>query len=174
MAFSTRRGRPRTPPREQTDPGTPELRLKHALGVTAEPIDLCFARQLINADQHWSGLHLRWLYTLRYGAPNLTTRYTDTECGPASDNNADEWRIAREAEYHTAITLLHAHQRYESVMRLCVFNESPVFLNPHLRERAWQEPVLARQLERSYRTLTEGLDLLARHWQRDKKGTKRP
>lgn len=39
MAFTTQRGRPRKPVL-QHDLGTPELRLKNALGVTAEPIDL--------------------------------------------------------------------------------------------------------------------------------------
>ena len=79
MAFSTRRGRPPRPRLDDNDNGTPELQFKRALGVTREPIDLCLERNLITPDHHWCSLHLRWLYTLRYGAPAITTRYADKD-----------------------------------------------------------------------------------------------
>jgi hypothetical protein len=163
MAFSTRRGRPRSQP-EQLDPGTPELRLKHALGLTTEPIDLCLSRNLITPGQHWCGLHLRWLYTLRYGAPVITSRYTDTAHTPAMAEETEDWRAMREKEYHDAIALLKQHKRYECVMRLCVFNELPAFLSPPLRRRADAEKSLAEQLAYTHHKVTEGLDILVLHW----------
>ncbi len=169
MAFSTLRGRPRATTRViDTDSGTPELRLKHAMGITAEPIDLCLSRGLITPDQHWCGLHLRWLYTLRYGAPVTTSRYMDRlDCQPAAEQD-ENWRQMREQEYHDSIALLKSQRRYEPVMRLCVFNELPAFLNHSLKERAWSDPALAHQLLRSHHSLREGLDILVKHWRRNK------
>ena len=165
MAFTTQRGRPRsTAP--VTDAGTPELRLKHALGLTAEPIDLCLEKKLIAPEHHWSGLHLRWLYTLRYGAPNLTTRYADREAPSAAATEDPAWRAMREREYHAATELLTSNARYECVMRLAVFNELPAFLSVTLRERAWNDEAIAERLMRQHHQLREGLGLLAHHWRR--------
>lgn len=163
MSFTTRRGRPRTAP-AGADRGTDELRRKHAAGLTAEPIDACLARGIITNQHHRSGLHLRWLYTLRYGAPSLTSRYLAQQGQRASPVECEAWRQEREREFHTACSLLHTHRRYEPVMRLAVFNEWPAFMNPQLRDRAFHAPALAEQLEATRRALCEGLDLLARHW----------
>lgn len=165
MSFTTRRGRPRKPP-EATDFGTPELRFKHAHGLTMEPIDLCHERGIITQTQHWCGLHLRWLYTLRYGAPGLTTRY-DPEWD-AAPRQADDptWRRQREAEYLEATALLRTGRHYEPVMRLSVYNELPAFLSPALRERAFADAAMAARMELAQRCLLEGLDLLAVHWKR--------
>lgn len=167
MAFTTRRGRPRNTPTPDQDPGTPELRLKHALGLTAEPIDLCLARGLITEAEHWCGLHLRWLYTLRYGAPSLTTRYLDPEAGQSASESS-EWRALREEEYHRAVALLKQHRYYEPLMRLCIFNETPVFLHAGLRPKAWESPALRERLAASHQQVKEGLILLTTHWKRKK------
>lgn len=163
MAFSTSRGRPRIN-QAATDIGTPELRLKHALGLTAEPIDLCIARALITTEQHWCGLHLRWLYTLRYGAPVLTTRYADKAESPITQDEAQQWRELREMEYHESIALLKQRQRFECVMRVCVFNELPAFLSHTLCKRASSDVALAHQLMQTHRKMVEGLDILVHHW----------
>ncbi len=164
MAFSTRRGRPRAQTTPANDPGTPELRMKHALGLTHEPIDLCLARGLVTPDQHWCGLHLRWLYTLRYGAPSLTTRYVDTPSAAAEAEDSAHWRALREQEYADAITQLKTSQRYECIMRLCVFNELPSFLNHRLRQQAWSNPALTQQLTQAEQRTREGLELLVTLW----------
>ncbi len=165
MAFSTQRGRPRNA-LPHIDVGTPELRLKHALRLTAEPIDLSLEKKLITAEQHWCGLHLRWLYTLRYGAPNLTTYYTDrAQSGsPAIDDPL--WRAQREREYMEASHRLKSSRYYERVMRLCVHNELPAFLSPALTARAKTNPALARELIHTHTQLRNGLDVLALLWRR--------
>ena len=166
MAFSTQRGRPRKPLNDN-DVGTPELRLKHALRLTAEPIDLCLEKRLITEQQHWCGLHLRWLYTLRYGAPKLTTIYVDPhEPGSAPLREDEDWRAMREREYGLATDLLKTQRRYECVMRLAVYNERPAFLDQTLYERALHEPPLAQELSRMHLRLRDGLELLVKHWQR--------
>lgn len=163
MAFTTRRGRPKAPA-TTTDLGTPELRLKHALGATTEPIDLCLSRELITPEQHRCGMHLRWLYTLRYGAPVITTRYGDRLDAPAASEESDGWRASREEEYHTATALLKQHRRYDAVMRVCIYHELPACLNPVLRARAWGDASLTDALWRSHHRLREGLDILHIHW----------
>ncbi|MEJ0009844.1 MAG: hypothetical protein WDN72_04545 [Alphaproteobacteria bacterium] len=165
MAFSSKRGRPRKPP-AVLDLGTPELRLKHAVGLTAEPIDLCLARKLIDEAQHWCALHLRWLHTLRYGAPPLTTRYTDRGGSPPVCDDAT-WRAGREQEYADAVTLLRTHRCERPVIRLAIFNEAPPFLDLALCKRAWGDASLARRLDAQRRELDEGLALLSRHWRRE-------
>lgn len=165
MAFTTRRGRPKKAAAEGVDVGTPELRFKHAHGLTAEPIDQCLERQLITEAHHWCALHLRWLYTVRYGAPSLTTRYDSGSAGPRTADDP-AWRRQREAEYHAATALLRTGVHYEPVMRVCVYNEWPAFLDPRLLARTWDEPALAARLERARQQLIDGLDVLAAHWKR--------
>ena len=164
MAFSQRRGRPPGPKADGPDLGTPELCFKRAHGITQEPIDYLLEQGLINAKHHWCGLHLRWLYTLRYGAPVITTRYADRLEQSTTPQQDPEWQSMREREYMLAAALLKQANRYEPVMRLSVFNEQPAFLSPVLRKRAWSEPALAHQLNRQHQLLLEGLTLLASQW----------
>jgi len=174
MAFSTRRGRPPRPRLDGNDAGTPELQFKRALGVTREPIDLCLERKLITPDQHWCSLHLRWLYTLRYGAPIVTTRYVDKDSQYAMDEDKLQWRALREKEYHAAVIQLQRARRYEPVMRVSVFNETPAFLSATLMRRAWGEPTLALALERSHRVFLHGLDILVGEWKTQRSNQRNP
>lgn len=168
MAFTTQRGRPRKPVLH-ADLGTPELRLKHALRLTAEPIDLCFEKGLITQDHHWCGLHLRWLYTLRYGAPSLSTYYGDRDppAAPLTDTDTN-WREMREREYNSAASRLRQYRRYEPVMRLAIHNEMPAFLDAGLLAKAPSSPALALRLDRLLGELTEGLDILSTLWRRSR------
>lgn len=164
MAFTTRRGRP---PREGTDTpdyGTPELRSKRMLGITVEPIDLCLERGIISERQHWCGLHLRWLYTLRYGAPSLTASYLRERMPRATQSECEQWRASREREYLDATQMLHAHKLSQQVIRVAIHNELPCFLSPALRQHAWNDPALAHRLELSRHRLTDGLQLLVGLW----------
>lgn len=168
MAFTSQRGRPRKSLPE-FDFGTPELRLKHALRLTAEPIDICLEKLFITPQQHWCGLHLRWLYTLRYGAPSLCAHYADSASAPNQLQSDDPaWRVLREKEYHEAIGLLKNNHYYECVMRLVVYNESPVFLNSRLQNVAITNHALYTELTRSRTQFCNGLDLLAGLWQKIK------
>lgn len=167
--FTTQRGRPRKiiP---HYDTGTPELRLKHALRLTAEPIDLCLERMFITPEQHWCGLHLRWLYTLRYGAPNLTAYYADRDTTASTVKDVDDpaWRSRREQEYHKAIQSLKIEGHYECVMRLAVYNESPAFLNVSLQKSSGKKAYLCTALNQIHRELCAGLDILALQWKKIK------
>lgn len=164
MAFSSRRGRPRAIS-GVPDQGTPELRSKRALGITAEPIDLCLARGIISADEHRSGLHLRWLYTLRYGAPSVTTRYLLDDAA-TSGITCEQWRSAREEEYLLATRLLKSRRLDQPVLRLTIYNELPAFLNPAMQKQSWHQPPLAERLESLRLQVSDGLSLLTSHWRK--------
>lgn len=165
MSFSTRRGRP-AKPKLMRDNGTPELQAKHRLGLTGEAIDLCLERQLISREQHWAGLHYRWLYTVRYGAPSLSSHWwrlcNEGHTGTRTENGA--WRAAREQEYSEARTLLMRHGKYEPVMQVAVYNDIPCFLRPDLLQMALARPALLDRIEQERGHFSEGVKLLAEHW----------
>ncbi|MBA4274467.1 MAG: hypothetical protein C0436_02305 [Alphaproteobacteria bacterium] len=166
MSFSTRRGRP-AKPKIVHDTGTPELQAKKSVGLTMEAIDACLERELITREQHWAGLHYRWLYTVRYGAPSISShwwRLTEQARGPRTDNI--DWRTAREQEYAEARNLLMMHRLYESVMQIAVYNETPCFLRPDLLQQALARPALLARIESESALFIRGLELLATHWRR--------
>ncbi len=169
MGFSTRRGRPRKNKCEERDRGTPELRAKRRCGITSEAIDLCLARSIINSDQHWCGMHLRWLHTLRFGVADAKTSYAThfRETGGVSPRE-DSWTDEREQEYGAAIDLLKSSSTLLPVMKICVYNEKPAFLYPPLTMSAkeWRMHVLT--FESNITPLREGLDGLVRIWIRNR------
>jgi len=166
MSFSTRRGRPRKE-REAADRGTPELCAKRELGLTTEPIDLCLNRRLITREQHWCGLHLRWLYTIRYGAPTLTSHWWKLlEEGHGSREDNPDWRAAREEEYAQARTLLAREGCYEAVMRIAVYNEMACFLRPDIMERVLRNPSLLARIGQEQKRFVEGLESLQHLWKK--------
>lgn len=159
LNFPRKRGRPKTS-RPNFDTGTPELVMKRALGTTAEALDLCVEREIITSAQHWCGIHLRWLHTLRYGVPGI--RAVDPTHIKGFDNKIidAEWRSAREREYHEAMNILHKQGYAALVTRICIYNERPLFLNIKL-------PVTekrAREIETTINDLKKGLDVLDIHW----------
>jgi hypothetical protein len=166
MAFSTRRGRPKSA-RPSTDMGTPELQRKRRAGLTQEAIDLCLEKGLITPSLHWCGLHLRWLYTLRYGAPGISSALHRFYDAPAAKPDDPAWRSAREAEFAEAATMLRHHKRYAPVAQLAIFNERPRFLNDAWRKAAWENRRTRDTILTEYQWMHEGLCLLERCWKPD-------
>ena len=123
LPFPKRRGRPRRV-REEKDLGTPELMRKRAEGETSEALDLCFARQLITNEEHWCGMHLRWLHTLRFGTNSI--RAMDPARLKLGETAYDpHWLEAREREYQEAIAILRQSKCLALIMGLCIYNERP-------------------------------------------------
>jgi hypothetical protein len=160
MAGSSRRGRPKSC-RPAHDHGTPELREKRRLALTSEPIDLCLERMLITRSQHWSGMHFRWLYTIRYGVPVPKAVDLTQEGISGTLLHQDIERQAEcEEEYGQALEALRQHRCLDAVMALCVFGRIPASLyrsfmtsiNPAHRHEIFQ--------------IREGLDVLATLWRR--------
>lgn len=129
MTFSRKRGRPRSTAPAGIDIGTPELIHKRAFSLTAEAIDICLERELISADEHWCAIHLRWLYTLRYGAPSVHAIDPTHMGGRECTNDNPEWRKEREREYLDALKTLGSHTHVQRLLGLCVFNQRPQMLH---------------------------------------------
>lgn len=124
MAFSTRRGRPRKDPLiEKTDLGTPELRQKRQLSLTTEAIDLLLQKDIITHDQHWCGLHFRWLYTLRYGAPSVQSLDPASINGMIHPRIYTEWQEEREQEWKAALEILTRYGCLPAVRDCCIHND---------------------------------------------------
>ena len=141
MGFSTRRGRPKTT-QERLDKGTPELRQQRRYGQTREPLDQMLHIKQISEPQHRAGMHFRWLYSLVFGMPHLTSPDFDTlNKGGYCRTDDPAWRIAREEEYHEAVHLLQDDGHLQATQALCIFHE-----------------VLNRK------EFEDGLTLLAHHW----------
>ena len=138
LSFRKRRGRPKKNlPRHDT--GTPELVMKRLMGHTMEALDLFLERRLISQRQHWCGIHLRWLYTLRHGAPTLQAISPVHVGGFEAKPDDPLWRSAREKEYNQAIRLLAAKGHALIVLNLCIYNEKPLFLK-QLSMQKWCTP----------------------------------
>ena len=161
LRFPRKRGRPRKP-LPCHDTGTPELVMKRLLGETAEALDLCLERGLITRQQHWCGIHLRWLYTLRHGAPSVRA-IDPTHLGGVDIKTDDpQWREAREKEFHNAVAVLAASGHALIVMNICIYNERPRFLSMY-------RPVKLKECRDTKKTITglqEGLEVLSNHWER--------
>ena len=167
LSFPRRRGRPKNI-QKGTDTGTPELVMKRLMGETIEALDLCLERGIITSAQHWCGIHLRWLYTLRHGAPGV--RALDPTHLGGCDIKVDDplWRTARELEYHEAITLLAQSGHALLIMNLCIYNERPAFLSRlHGATFAQMKP-----RQRAILNVREGLDKLVTLWKRGKVETR--
>lgn len=154
------RGRPKKPIPSGTDYGTPELAMKRAHGATAETLDLCLERGLITPPQHWCGIHLRWLFTLRHGAPSLRSLNPTHLGGHTPKMDDPEWRASREQEYRDAMHALALSGQVTLLMNVCVYNERPSFLTP---AKSREE---ARRAHQNLAGLGNGLDILAQLWGR--------
>jgi hypothetical protein len=161
LHFPKKRGRPRIQ-RPMRDSGTPELVMKRARQETAEAFDLCLERGIITPEQHWCGIHLRWLYTLRYGAPGVRALDPTHLGGREVKLDDPDWRIAREMEYTTAIQALNERGATTLLLSLCIHNERPAFLRrPTNLSRPHGEKTM-----RDIRILCDGLDTLDLLWRR--------
>lgn len=159
FSFSNRRGRPKSE-RPKFDTGTPETVMKRLQGTTSEALDLCLERGIINKRQHWCGVHLRWLYTIRYGAPSVSAVqlcYYDGGKGRPED---ESWRMQREKEYNDAISQLAKVGQSLLLLNLCVYNERPKFLNYSLAEMQQNFESISDSIIR----LRSGLDILSDLW----------
>jgi hypothetical protein len=122
MAFSSKRGRPRKITSAiRRDLGTEQLQAKRQQNLTIEPFDLLLAKSIISEDEHRAGIHLRWLYTLKNGAPNISAMAMDMQYGRELRCESDSWRARREAEYDAALEVLKANAAVELILDAAVY-----------------------------------------------------
>jgi hypothetical protein len=164
LTFPRRRGRPKSAPRGH-DGGTPELAQKRRMGATTETLDLCLQRGIISEGQHWCGIHLRWLYTLRHGAPGVRAVDPTHLGGLELKSDDPQWRAAREQEYREAIRGLMLRGHVPLIMNTCIYNERPAFLSMRAGARGSRLEAATESLMQ----LREGLDILVALWGRQGK-----
>lgn len=162
LTFSRSRGRPKNN-RPMIDTGTPETVMKRLLGVTTEALDLCLEHGIITQKQHWCGIHLRWLYTLRHGVPSV--RATDLSyiggCEQKSSDYEDPlWRASREKEYNNAISTLTQSGHALLIINLCIYNEFPKSIN-------FSALNMKKNTYYYISNLRNGLDILVKLWNRN-------
>ncbi len=175
MPHSLRRGRPPLHKPEK-DLGTPELQARRQRGLTLEPLDFCLKHGIISHDEHWAGLHLRWLYTLRFGAPTVRGVEFDKLAAAARSHveHDDHWKAAREWEYNAAVDALAGCGAKRIVLDVCVFHRFPYFLEvaatlPRAKDAL---PALRAALRKGsadfqeWEKFREGMKLLAKQWDR--------
>lgn len=128
MKYRTKRGRP-TSHHAKKDLGTPELIAKRKEAfLVGEPLDACLQREMISAEEHWAGIHLRWLYGTIFGIPNVRASNPASPKGRCLERDNEAWMAKREQEYAKAHKLLHELKALPLVSDICVFSRYPSFL----------------------------------------------
>lgn len=157
MGFSQKRGRPRLN-KDKKDLGTIELRNKKIYDITTEALDLCLKKSIITQEQHEAAMRLRWLYTLRFGAPDISA-YNPENIGKSCFRQDNElWLSARHYEYKLALKELDRTRTKKIVMNICIFNIRPAFLN-HKQTKI--DIKIAKTNHDQLTKLCEGLELLS-------------
>lgn len=118
-------------------------------------------RQLISAEQHWAAIHLRWLYTVRHGAPTLKAIDPSHIGGYELRANDPEWYEQREKEFNDAMAVLSPNGHARLLLDVCIYNERPVFLKSNSKVKSLHTAAASAFIT----CLREGLDLLSDHWQ---------
>ena len=101
---------------------------KRKANITTEPLDLCFQRGLINEQQHNAGIRLRWLYTLKFGAPTISSYSPDNVGGHSCKYEDNGWMWHRQLEYKLMIERLEKSKARKIVVDICIFSRMPQFL----------------------------------------------
>ena len=170
MRFSSRKGRPKVKEdngesrdykvRDCKDLGTPELCLRRAFNLTTEALDICRDRKILSEAQHNAALHFRWLYTIRFGAPNISAFDINKGLGRDIRFESDDWRMRREREYSMAVEKLRARGALKIVMNIAIFNHQPRFLTGV----SCHETAQAIQNSKDLAKFREGLRVLVSLW----------
>lgn len=121
MGFSTKRGRPRKIISE-IDLGTAQLRRHRAAQETSELLDVLLDKALLSANQHAAGLHLRWLFTTVYGAPNLSAMRLQDEFSANAKLHSHETRLQLQKKYQQAVDHLKQLRCMRAVADVAIYD----------------------------------------------------
>lgn len=151
MGFSSKRGRPRkvVSGKLGNDLGTEQLQAKRRSNATIEVFDLLLQKSILSEDEHRAGMHLRWLFTLKNGAPNISAARLDDCYGRDIRPESEDWRESREGEYDAALEALKGTRTMREVMDTAVYGTVRL-------------PLTAVYLS----NLRDGLRLLCKIWRR--------
>ncbi len=119
MAFSTTRGRPRNSVQGR-DFGTDELRAKRQRQHTLEPLDRLLQQGRISEQQHWCGVHLRWLHAVLYGVA-APRQLVWLERAHTLRQDDEEWLAARKEEYKVAQAAINRERVWQVTAQWCLY-----------------------------------------------------
>jgi hypothetical protein len=120
-----KRGRPKTIFTDK-DLGTPELQEKRKFNMTAEPMDLAFAKGLITEDEQRAGLKFRWLYTLIFGPPTISSYVPGMIKGREISKYQDEdWLSRQKSKFYLIIDVLKKEKLLSATMNFCIYHQAP-------------------------------------------------
>lgn len=168
MSFTSKRGRPskENPKLKLIEGGKKEPQptpKKPFVKTTREPIDICAEKGLIKPMEHKAAIHFRWLYTIKFGAPTVSAIDYEKIAGAFYKINDPAWQEARERDYAMAVEKLRKIGALKIVLNIAIFGSFPSFLDIYRRNRNnfgnFQE----------LQKLREGLDLLAKLWEKNQK-----
>jgi hypothetical protein len=155
MRYLRKRGRPPVC-RPDIDLGTKELQEKRKRFKTDEPLDICLKRGFISPEQHTSGMHLRWLHTIRHGVVGVKSIDVSNIGGVDRKIENEKWTKAREEEYQEAMGKLRSIGLDKQVINICIYNEYPQFL------RYTQRKFFNIEDDRKLKKIRRGLNMLAK------------
>ena len=112
-----KRGRPKIQLRENTVCNNKVKVIYHS-----EPLDIYLKKNIISAEEHQCGIRLRWLYTLRYGAPSLQTKLSQHQ-GYGLRHRNEKWLMEKQRKYRLIVGELQKFDLAGLVIGVCVFNE---------------------------------------------------
>lgn len=158
MSFTSRRGRP---PKAREEKLT---KPKKSLSHNQEIVDVLHKKGLITDEELWAAMHFRWLYTLRFGAPNISAIDIGRVSGKVLKLEDPEWQAAREREYGDAVDELRSIKANKIVMNIAVFDICPKFL---IAISSFKDLKRIAQNHDDFSVLISGLDLLCKIWGKD-------
>jgi hypothetical protein len=121
-----KRGRPKNST-HLINKGTPELQAKRQMSLTMESLDICFKKNIIDIDQHRSGIKLRWFYTVIFGAPTIQSKSIQLKF--FKSKNYDEVFLQKlEKKYYSVLQQLKEIYAHRIIMSVCIHSEFPKFL----------------------------------------------
>jgi hypothetical protein len=163
MSFTSKRGRPLAANKLKVIEGGRQESLdanQRKLRINREPIDIYYDKGLIDDSAHWAGLHFRWLYTLKFGAPGISAIDIDRENGRAPALHDPLWQEEREKEYAMAVEKLRNLGALKIVLNIAVFGHFPKYMQIG---RPTRKDYTRNNLNEVLK-LREGLEVLASHW----------
>lgn len=151
------RGRPKST-HQGADLGTPELQYYKKHHLTEEVIDRYLRHNILDSNQHWCGIHLRWLYTKLYGLPTARAVAFIEKGRSCLEENAAQLKDMHD-QYHYASQLLLKENLHKTVLDVTVFNRDILFDSMHYQRANPQNPKYNLKSN-----LINGMNILVKCW----------
>lgn len=124
MKFSNKRGRPKKI-KDKIDLGTRELQEKKKLGIGESYLLTLKKQDLIDEIEYQTALWFRYLYSVKFGNPNVITAYDNTELrGLNLFQMSDKKRKKMEGLYGKISRKLQNRGLKNFMLDVCVFEKN--------------------------------------------------